>query len=198
MRQEVAHITLLVSLLEISLLSTTSVINPKITMVKVRTLFCQTQHLQAKLHWKIFPVLLAFISVNGQVKWDADCAWTCGSICYWSADVEAARAKGYSLFQNTSTIGIFAPVAHSPFFTRGILTSISHTDNYPHEYDNNEKFNFPTNGPWEEFPILSTFNVFAGGAPGPDRVIFDLGGTLDMLITHTGANGDSFVACTKS
>jgi hypothetical protein len=69
------------------------------------------------------------------------------------------------------------------------------TDSYPHQYNNYEGFNFPTTGPWYEFPILSGHAVYASGSPGADRVIFDKSGKLDMLITLTGASGNNFVAC---
>lgn len=67
--------------------------------------------------------------------------------------------------------------------------------NYPHQYNDNEGFSFPTGGPWYEFPILSTFKVYTGGAPGADRVIFDADGNFDSVITHTGASGNNFVSC---
>ena len=69
------------------------------------------------------------------------------------------------------------------------------SDNYPHRYNNYEGFDFPTSGPWYEFPILSSHKVYTGGSPGADRVIFDEDGALDMLITHTGASGNNFVGC---
>lgn len=70
------------------------------------------------------------------------------------------------------------------------------TDSYPHRYNNYEGFNFPTPAPWYEYPIMKTYAVYTGGSPGPDRVIFDSNGAFDKLITHTGASGNAFVACT--
>ncbi len=72
------------------------------------------------------------------------------------------------------------------------------SDKYPHQYEDYEGFSFPTSSPWYEFPILSSYSVYSGGSPGPDRVIFDSHGNFDSLITHTGASGDDFVACRKA
>lgn len=72
------------------------------------------------------------------------------------------------------------------------------SDSYPHQYNDYEGFSFPTAAPWYEFPILSSFKVYTGGSPGPDRVIFDSKGNFDSVITHTGASGDDFVACKKN
>ncbi|KAH6607128.1 hypothetical protein Trco_003441 [Trichoderma cornu-damae] len=102
------------------------------------------------------------------------CVYTCGSVCYWQSDIDAALAKGYSLYQSGDD-----------------------EDSYPHQYNDYEGFNFPTSSPWYEFPILSSFKVYTGGSPGADRVIFDSKGNFDSVITHTGASGDNFVACKK-
>ncbi|KAH8909239.1 ribonuclease-domain-containing protein [Coniochaeta sp. PMI_546] len=106
----------------------------------------------------------------------ATCVYHCGSICYWQSDIDAALAKGYSLYKSGSTLG---------------------SDKYPHQYNDLEGFSFPTASPWYEFPILSSYSVYSGGSPGPDRVIFDSKGNFDSLITHTGASGNNFKACTK-
>lgn len=105
----------------------------------------------------------------------ATCVYTCGTICYWQSDITAAKNKGYSLHNSGSTLG-----------------------GYPHVYNNYEGFSFPTASPWYEFPILSSYNVYTGGSPGPDRVIFDNNGAVDSLITHTGASGNNFVGCRKN
>ncbi|SPQ21400.1 6f7d0fa7-9d8d-4118-9dca-1c8eb3568670 [Thermothielavioides terrestris] len=100
------------------------------------------------------------------------CVYTCGSVCYWQSDIDAAVSKGVSLQQSGQEI-----------------------DSYPHQYNDYEGFDFPTPSPWYEFPILSSYKVYSGGSPGPDRVIFDGNGRFDSVITHTGASGDDFVAC---
>lgn len=102
------------------------------------------------------------------------CAETCGSTCYYQTTIDAAVAKGYSLFQSGKTLG---------------------SDKYPHEYNDYEGFDFSVEGPWYEFPILNTFKVYAGGSPGADRVIFNEDGDYAGVITHNGASGDDFVAC---
>ncbi|KAL2255998.1 hypothetical protein VTK26DRAFT_2371 [Humicola hyalothermophila] len=112
-----------------------------------------------------YPLNVTELTVNA-------CVYTCGSVCYESSHIQAALNKGYSLFQGGDDI-----------------------NGYPHRYNNYEGFDFPTPGPWYEYPILSSHSVYTGGSPGPDRVIFDEDGALDMLITHTGASGNNFVAC---
>ncbi|KAJ4417650.1 hypothetical protein N0V85_001760 [Neurospora sp. IMI 360204] len=102
------------------------------------------------------------------------CQYTCGSVCYTSSAVTAALNKGYGYYSSGSTAG---------------------SSSYPHQYNNYEGFSFPTAKPWFEFPILSSGKVYTGGSPGADRVVFDSRGNLDMLITHTGASGNNFVAC---
>lgn len=33
------------------------------------------------------------------------CVYTCGSVCYWQTDIDAALAEGYSLYQSKKTLG---------------------------------------------------------------------------------------------
>jgi hypothetical protein len=100
---------------------------------------------------------------------------TCGSISYTSAEVSAASEAACEYVQAGDTAG---------------------SSTYPHEYRNYEGFDFQGyDGPFYEFPIMSSSNVYTGGSPGPDRVVV----TGDCLqagtITHTGASGNNFVAC---
>lgn len=44
---------------------------------------------------------------------------------------------------------------------------------------------------------MSDFDVYDGGSPGADRVIFNGDDQLAGVITHTGASGDDFVACSS-
>ncbi|KAK3899401.1 guanyl-specific ribonuclease [Staphylotrichum tortipilum] len=131
---------------------------------------------------RLIPALLTLLSAaaipaaplpdDTELEPRATCVYTCGTVCYWQSDITAALNKGYSLHKAGSTI-----------------------NSYPHQYNDYEGFVFPTAGPWYEFPILSSYTVYTGGSPGPDRVIFDGSGRLDALITHTGASGNNFVAC---
>ncbi|KAK6852159.1 hypothetical protein PG990_014711 [Apiospora arundinis] len=107
---------------------------------------------------------------------DQSCAYTCGNNCYQQKDIDQAVKTGYGLHQQTQTLG---------------------SGKYPHQYKNFEKFNFPTSAPWYEFPILSSNKIYTGGSPGADRVIFDNKGTLNSLITHSGAKGNNFVNCVQ-
>lgn len=104
------------------------------------------------------------------------CAETCGSTCYTSDDISAAQAKGYQLYQDGQTEG---------------------SDDYPHQYKDYEGFSFPVSAPYYEFPILSSEDVYDGGSPGADRVVFNGDGALAGVITHTGASGDDFLQCTS-
>jgi len=102
------------------------------------------------------------------------CAETCGSVCYFQSTIDDAVDEGYSLYQSGKTEG---------------------SGDYPHVYNDYEGFDFPVSGPYYEFPILDDFEVYDGGSPGPDRVIFNTNGDLAGVITHTGASGDDFVGC---
>ncbi|KAK4201491.1 guanyl-specific ribonuclease [Triangularia verruculosa] len=99
--------------------------------------------------------------------------WTCGTHGYASWEASQAAYLGYSL-----------------------LESSDYNGKYPHEYMNREGFDFDTEPPYYEYPILPD-GPYTGGSPGPDRVIFDNDGMLEGLITHTGASGDNFVACSE-
>ncbi|KAK3937698.1 ribonuclease-domain-containing protein [Diplogelasinospora grovesii] len=124
---------------------------------------------------RAIPAEAAAAAAAEHLEERATCVYTCGSVCYWQSDITDALNQGYSDYESGTTPG-----------------------GYPHQYQDYEGFNFPTSGPWYEFPILSSYTVYTGGSPGPDRVIFDVNGNLDSLITHTGASGNNFVACEKN
>lgn len=69
------------------------------------------------------------------------CFVTCGSTCYSSSQVSAARSKGYSYYQSNSQAG---------------------SSSYPHTYNNYEGFDFLVSGPYQEFP-LRTSGAYTGG-----------------------------------
>ncbi|WPH04971.1 Hypothetical protein R9X50_00786900 [Acrodontium crateriforme] len=96
---------------------------------------------------------------------------TCGNNYYSSSKVSAAVNEGYNDYQDGS----------SP-------------DNYPHQYNNYEGFDFPVDGPYYEFPIKES-GVYTGGSPGADRVVFNDQGEYAGTITHSGASGNNFVGC---
>ncbi|KAI0816393.1 guanine specific ribonuclease N1 [Xylaria sp. FL0064] len=125
---------------------------------------------------KILPVVLAAVSaVSGAViEKKETCVKTCGSVCYYQSDIDEAVSQGYGYFQDGETVG---------------------SQDYPHQYNDYEGFDFPDPGPWYEFPILSTYKAYTGGEPGADRVVFDGDGKYQDTITHTGASGDDFVEC---
>ncbi|QKX64082.1 uncharacterized protein TRUGW13939_11255 [Talaromyces rugulosus] len=120
-------------------------------------------------------LLASSVQATAIIKARASCVETCGSVCYWQTDIDDALNKGYSEYKSGGEL-----------------------DSYPHTYNDYEGFDFPVDGPYQEFPILSSFEVYTGGSPGADRVIFNEQGDYAGLITHTGASGDDFVACTSS
>ncbi|KAJ5852637.1 uncharacterized protein N7529_012022 [Penicillium soppii] len=125
---------------------------------------------------KLLALAAVFITSTLAAPLDIEaraCASTCGTICYTSSAVSAAKAAGYKLYSAGSTVS-----------------------SYPHVYHDYEGFVFPVSGTYYEFPILSSGSVYTGGSPGADRVIFNTNDQLAGVITHTGASGDDFVACT--
>ncbi|TVY62283.1 Guanyl-specific ribonuclease T1 [Lachnellula suecica] len=105
---------------------------------------------------------------------DATCVYTCGKVCYYQSDVDAAVKQGYMYYSEGEQVG---------------------SNDYPHTENNYEGIDFYVSGPYEEFPILSSYKVYTGGSPGADRVVFNTGGKLAGVVTHTGASGDDFVTC---
>ncbi|RHZ56404.1 extracellular guanyl-specific ribonuclease RntA [Aspergillus thermomutatus] len=116
------------------------------------------------------PVLAAPTEIDTRA-----CAYTCGSNCYSSSAVSAAQEAGYELYAADETVG---------------------SNDYPHKYNNYEGFDFPVSGTYYEWPILSSGKIYSGGSPGADRVVFNSNDQLAGVITHTGASGNAFVACT--
>ncbi|KAI0527871.1 guanine specific ribonuclease N1 [Xylaria bambusicola] len=126
---------------------------------------------------KILPIVLAAVSVvsGAAIEKKQSCAKTCGSVCYSQGDLDAAVSQGYEYYSDDTTVG---------------------SNDYPHQYNNYEGFDFPDEGPWYEFPILSSGSAYTGGQPGADRVVFNYAGEFQDAITHTGASGNNFVGCT--
>jgi hypothetical protein len=69
------------------------------------------------------------------------CYVTCGSVCYTSAQVSAARNAGYNYYKQNDQAG---------------------SSTYPHTYNNYEGFKFLVSGPYQEF-VLKTGGVYTGG-----------------------------------
>ncbi|KAJ5513846.1 hypothetical protein N7463_003398 [Penicillium fimorum] len=125
---------------------------------------------------KILALATLFISsaLAAPVEVEARaCAATCGTVCYTSSAISAAQEAGYKLESTNDDV-----------------------NDYPHEYHNYEDFDFPVSGTYYEFPILSSGKVYTGSSPGADRVVFNGSNKLAGVITHTGASGNNFVACT--
>lgn len=68
------------------------------------------------------------------------CYVRCGSTCYTSSQVSAALNQGYNYYAEGSEAG---------------------SSTYPHTYNNYEGFDFPVDGPYQEFPLKSS--VYTGG-----------------------------------
>lgn len=102
------------------------------------------------------------------------CVYTCGNVCYWQEDVDEAVNQGYNYYAQGQQVG---------------------SNDYPHTENNYEQIDFYVSGPYQEFPILSSYNPYTGGSPGPDRVVFNTKGALAGVVTHTGADGNDFVPC---
>ncbi|GAB1317447.1 hypothetical protein MFIFM68171_07657 [Madurella fahalii] len=106
---------------------------------------------------------------------------TCGTHSYSKQQVEEATAEGCRLHAAGQQIG---------------------SNKYPHRFNNREGLEFATFGPYQEFPILEN-GVYAGGAPGPDRIIFDPHHHSSCVyvgaITHTSASSrNAFVSCNET
>jgi hypothetical protein len=69
------------------------------------------------------------------------CFVKCGSTCYTSAKLTAARNSGYSYYKQGGEAG---------------------GSTYPHTYNNYEGFKFLVAGPYQEFPVLAS-STYAGG-----------------------------------
>ncbi|KXS98792.1 hypothetical protein AC578_2036 [Pseudocercospora eumusae] len=104
-------------------------------------------------------------------------ATTCGSYSYSANRVRAAVNQGYNYYSDNEQVG---------------------KNNYPHAFNNYEGFGFDVSGPYQEFPILQSGNVYTGGSPGPDRVVFNTNGQYAGAVTHTGASGNNFVGCSDT
>jgi hypothetical protein len=69
------------------------------------------------------------------------CYVQCGSTCYTSSQVSAARSAGYNYYRQGDQAG---------------------SSTYPHTYNNYEGFDFLVSGPYQEFP-LRTSGAYTGG-----------------------------------
>jgi hypothetical protein len=101
---------------------------------------------------------------------------TCGSTVYSQSEINDAKSAGCGHVRANTKAG---------------------NSSYPHEYKNYEGFKFTGTSPYYEFPMLKA-GVYAGGSPGPDRVIFDGSCTYGGSITHTGASGNAFLGCSDT
>jgi hypothetical protein len=86
------------------------------------------------------PLTLALPISDAPIEARA-CDVQCGSTCYTNAQVASARAAGYKYYSSNSQAG---------------------SSTYPHKYNNYEGFDFPVNGPYQEFP-LRTSGAYTGG-----------------------------------
>ncbi|PVH86897.1 ribonuclease-domain-containing protein [Cadophora sp. DSE1049] len=122
----------------------------------------------------LLPLALLIATSSAIPVLEERAAATCGSVYYTAAAVNAASQKACSYYKAGSAPG-----------------------GYPHTYNNYEGFNFGgLAGPYQEFPILASGALYSGGSPGADRVIITVPACKQAgTITHTGASGNNFVAC---
>jgi hypothetical protein len=78
---------------------------------------------------------------DASVETRQSCFVKCGSTCYTSAKLTAARNSGYSYYKQGGEAG---------------------GSTYPHTYNNYEGFKFLVAGPYQEFPVLAS-STYAGG-----------------------------------
>jgi hypothetical protein len=83
----------------------------------------------------------AHVDVEADGIAERACYVTCGSNCYTSAQVTAARNSGYNYIKQGGTAG---------------------GSSYPHVYNNFEGFDFLVSGTYYEFP-LRTSGTYTGG-----------------------------------
>ena len=71
---------------------------------------------------------------------------SCGKVNYTKKEVDAAVAEACSLFAAGDQLG---------------------SSKYPHQFNNREGLTFAVSGPYQEFPILSSGQVYSGSALPP-------------------------------
>ncbi|KAF2094171.1 guanyl-specific ribonuclease F1 [Rhizodiscina lignyota] len=123
-----------------------------------------------KVAFALIALVSTALAVPAQLK-ARQGSTCCGDTCYSSSDIQTALDAGFEDYQD----------GDSP-------------SGYPHTYNNFEGFDFPVDGPYQEFPITGS-SPFTGGSPGADRVVFNTDGDYAGAITHTGASGNDFVGC---
>jgi hypothetical protein len=86
------------------------------------------------------PTTIGTEAVESEIE-TRQCYVQCGSTCYTSSQVSAARSAGYNYYRQGNQAG---------------------SSTYPHTYNNYEGFDFLVNGPYQEFP-LRTSGAYTGG-----------------------------------
>jgi hypothetical protein len=86
------------------------------------------------------PTTIGTEAVESEIE-ARQCYVQCGSTCYTSSQVSAARTAGYNYYRQGNQAG---------------------SSTYPHTYNNYEGFDFLVNGPYQEFP-LRTSGAYTGG-----------------------------------
>lgn len=109
------------------------------------------------------------------------CAATCGaSICYYASTVNNAVQAGCQRYQTNSPVNSYPHTYNNYGQSQDLSTRV------PSLTKSVEGFAFPVSGPYQEFPILRSFNnnPYTGGSPGADRVIFTTSCQLAGVITR--------------
>jgi hypothetical protein len=92
------------------------------------------------------------------------CDVKCGSTCYTNAQVSTARTAGYKYYSQGSEAG---------------------SSTYPHTYNNYEGFDFPVNGPYQEFP-LKTSGAYTGGKMIDNLLVKEIGLITNSRLSRCG------------
>lgn len=102
----------------------------------------------------IAPITLALPTENIGAPVERDevseraCYVTCGSNCYSSSQVTAARNSGYNYVKQGGTAG---------------------GSSYPHVYNNYEGFDFLVGGTYYEFPLMTSGSYTGGEFRGKQK-----------------------------
>jgi hypothetical protein len=140
----------------------------------------------------LIPLALAIPAPQANLKRQSEV--DCGGDEYTQDEITAAANAACNYVQEGTTAGgskfvFLLPPPFSAQLTHCLLR-------YPEVYNDYEGFSFNgVPGPYYEFPLMADGSVYDGGEPGADRVVINSDCTIAGEITHTGASGDDFVAC---
>lgn len=142
-----------------------------------------------KATFALLALLPLAFAVPTQIKRQSDV--TCGNDDYTPDEISAAANAACNYLQQGTTAG------GSKYISQDLpLLLLLTWKRYPESYNDYEGFTFNgVQGPYYEFPLMADGSVYDGGEPGADRVVINSNCAIAGEITHTGASGNDFVAC---